>query len=328
MFNFAPAFPARSDVDWCWYLRRQGKPGEMLERKLHDIGVLDPGGWAVWGPSPLTSTGSPVEITFRAGQSRLQLVTEIANPSGAKDDRVNEVCRQIAGLGGIQPSAALREVIGVAQSNAQLGYGARLGLRYGKAKIHGQLFAELPADARDLSALITGTSFATILDSVGDLAQPAMFSHDGESGAQTMHFVLKNPTQECLGHLAKPAKVAPEILTIALTGLFGLGTGKELPALPLHFSYRSRGNGKPPMISLGYSARTLFKSDAAVTRRVKSVGGFETAGYCALVDNLPPAAVSTTHHGLLGVTATTGAAPVPWVNVAAPWAYLEEADIV
>ena len=32
MFELAPAYPSRSDLDWCWYLRKQGASGLPVDR--------------------------------------------------------------------------------------------------------------------------------------------------------------------------------------------------------------------------------------------------------------------------------------------------------
>ena len=68
MFELAPTYPSRSDLDWCWYLRKQGAMGEAVERILHDVGVMNPSGWADWQPSTLTNTGAPVAMNFTRDQ--------------------------------------------------------------------------------------------------------------------------------------------------------------------------------------------------------------------------------------------------------------------
>ncbi len=130
MFALAPVIPSRSDLDWCWFLRRQGDAGEAFERILHNIGVMDPAGWADWKPSTLTDTGAPVSLTFTKDDNALELTTEVGDPAGDPTNRVNHVCKIMAELGANVPTAALRDVISTAQSDTKLRYGARLGLRH------------------------------------------------------------------------------------------------------------------------------------------------------------------------------------------------------
>ncbi len=129
MFNLAPAILPRSDLDWCRFLRSEGRVGEALERALHDIEVMVPGGWADWQPSTMTDTGAPVEMTFAANQSALSLRTEVDNPASDPSGRVAKACNLITGLGGTPPPAALRDVISAAQGAADLQFGAWLGFR-------------------------------------------------------------------------------------------------------------------------------------------------------------------------------------------------------
>ncbi len=325
MFNFAPAIPARSDVDWCWYLRRQGKPGEVLERILHDIGVMDPGGWAAWAPSSLTTTGSPVEMIFQAGQTDLQMVTEVANPQDDPTNRVALVNKIMQGRGGRQLPGALRDVISAAQSAGGLTYGARLGLRHGKAGLQCQLLAELPAAATDLSGLIGDAAIAAAMERLGDNARASMVSFDGGSGDVTLHFDMNNATRDDLAVLAEPAKVSPEILAMAMDGLSGATDSRDLPTRKLGISYRMRDGNHRPELTLSMCSATIFGSDADIAKGIKASGGYQLTGYAALVDNLPPASVPGTHHGKIGMTARQGAAPQLSIGVAAPWTCIFDA---
>ncbi len=324
MFNFAPAIPARSDVDWCWYLRRQGKSGEALERILHDIGVMDPGGWAAWGRSGLTTTGSPVEMLFTAGQTDLQMVTEVANPQSDASNRVAAVSKIMHGRGGKPLPAGLRDVISAAQTAGGLTYGARLGLRHGKSGLQCQLLAELPAAATDLSGLIYDAAIAPTIDKLGSDARACMVSYDSASGDVALHFKLKDAEPQHLGLLAEPAQVSPDILAMAMDGLAETAAN-ELPAKQVEFSYRMRGNDQPPVLALSMCSAAVFGSDANIAKGIKAIGGYQLTGYTSLVDNLPPASVSGTHHGKIGMTARQGAAPLLSIGVAAPWACMFDA---
>lgn len=108
MFRFAHAISSRKDLDWCWFLRGQGRVGELLERALHDIGVMEPNGWADWAPSTMTQTGAPVELTFDQDETGLRILTEVADPASDPVNRLSQVYRTMAQLGGtppMQPSA-------------------------------------------------------------------------------------------------------------------------------------------------------------------------------------------------------------------------------
>ncbi len=319
MFNFAPAIPARSDVDWCWYLRRQGKPGEMLERVLHDISVMDPGGWAAWAPSTLTTTGSPVEMVFQAGQADLQLITEVANPQSDPTNRLAVVSKIMQGRRARQLPTALRDVISAAQAAGNLTYGARLGLRYSKAGLQSQLLAELPMAATDLSGLIYDAALTPTLEQLGQSARASMVGFDGASGDVTIHFEMENAQRHHLPLLAEPAQVSPDILAMAMDGLTDKSRASDLPTGQLGFSYRMRGNDLPPVLTLSMHSAAIFGSDANIARSIKGCGGYQLTGYAPLVDNLPPAPVNGTHHGKIGMTARQGAAPSLSIGVAAPW---------
>lgn len=319
MFNLAPAIPARSDLDWCWYLRRQGKSGEVLERVLHDIGVMDPGGWAPWGRSTLTATGAPVEMVFSAGQTDLQLVTEVADPSRDPVNRMAEVCKIMQGLGARQPSPGLRDVISAAQTAGPLAFGARLGLRHGSRGLQCQLIAELPSAAADLSKLMCSADFDPLMDSLGDTTRPTMVSFDGLTGDVTVHFEMQDATRDRLPALATPAQVSPDILSLSIDGMMDSPGQTPLPVRQLGFSYTMRDDDQPPVLTLYMSAAELFGADAVIAERIRNCGGYQLTGYTALVDNLPPALAPHTHHGRIGMTARQGSAPLLSIGVAAPW---------
>ncbi len=319
MFNFAPAIPSRSDLDWCWYLRRQGQPGEALERALHNIGVMDPGGWADWKPSTLTDTGAPVEMAFSATQTALQLTTEVGDPGADRTRRVAQVCKIIADLGGTAPTAALRDVISAAQGTADLRYGAWLGLRQAGTRLDTMLYAELPADAADLSTLMSPAPFSAVLDELGGDAHATMLGYDGRTGQVTIYCEAHNVMRSVLPALAEPAQVSADVLSLSIDGLTEGMPSMALPTSKLGFSYTMTGDETPPQLTLYFSSRDLFGTDAAISRRIKACGGHALTGYAALADNQPPAPIGQTHHGKIGMTARQNAAPVLSVGVAAPW---------
>ncbi|MEJ6403260.1 hypothetical protein [Yoonia sp. 2307UL14-13] len=319
MLNFAPIIPARSDLDWCWYLRRHGKSGEALERILHDVGVMDPGGWAAWGRSGLTQTGSPVEMVFSAGEADLALVTEVADPLEDRADRVDQVCRIIRGYGGKSPDRALRDVISAAQGAGRLNYGARLGLRHGKKGLQTALVAELPDGCTDIARLINAKRCDALLDGIPDEATAEMLTVDGSSDAMTIHFSLPDNSPDHLGELAALAQVSPDVLAIAIDQLSKKARGSIKPT---GFTYTITPGATAPILSLSFDAKTLFGTDRVATDRFKSSGGFFLTGYTALIDSLPPSVPQAMHHGRVELMARKGAAPLMSISVAAPWSCL------
>ncbi len=323
MFNFSPAIPGRSDLDWCWYLRRHGEAGEALERVLHNIGVMDPGGWAAWGRSQLTATGAPVEMLFSSGQPDLQLTTEVADPITDPTSRVAEVCRIMRSLGAKMPPSSLRDVISAAQGTGPLRYGAWLGLRQSADGLHCTLTAELPATASDLSDLICSDDGCPSITDLGDNTKATMVSFDGTTGQVTLHFEMQNATRRCLPDLAKRAQVCPEVLSMTIDSITDRpASTAALPVSTLGFSYTIGGAGAPPILTLSLSAIDAFGSDAKTARRIKRFDGQRLMGYGALVDNLPPMSGGQCHHGRIGLTARVNAAPQLSIGVAAPWSCL------
>ncbi|MFQ1701489.1 hypothetical protein ACJ5NV_12940 [Loktanella agnita] len=319
MFNFAPAIPARSDLDWCWYLRRQGRAGEVLERVLHDLGVMDPSGWSDWSPSALTDTGSPIEMWFSAGQSGLQLMTAIGDPARGHAHQVDQVCRVMAERGGKTPDAALRDVIAAAQGSTSLSYGAWLGLRVIGARVETKLYAELPEGADDLSALMSPTDVAPVMETLGDTAHATMIGYDGHTGQTTIYGETDQTIATALPMLAALAHVPVDMLALAVERLVGDPSVSDLPPPRLGFSFAMQEAGKPPELTLLFAANTLFKNDEQAGQRIKACGGEALDGYGALIDNLPHAPCCQLHHGRIGLTARQEGAPVLSVGVAAPW---------
>ena len=312
MFNFAPAIPSRSDIDWCWYLRRQGKSGEALERALHDIGVMDPGGWALWGPSRLTATGAPVEMQFCEGQTDLALITEIADPDSDPTNRMSDACKIMTNFGAKQPDAALRDVISAAQSAGMLTYGARLELRHGRNGLRCALLAELPADATDLSGLMCPNTFGPVIETLGNGTSAHMVRFDGTTGEVTVFFKVKEATPDILPKLTAPAQVSAHVLAHTIDAAIG-----DRQVEQLGFSYKIAAFDKVPVLQLTFATDQDFGTDADITRYAKLRGGTHLPAYLGLVDNLQP--TSNRHHGTIGLTARPGADPLLSICVAAPW---------
>ncbi len=200
MFELAPAIPPRGDVDWCWYLRRQGTAGEALERALHDIGVLQPGGWADWQPSTMTDTGAPVEMIFTPDPTELSLRTEVDDPGKDPSGRVAKACNVISRLGGAPPPTALLDVISAAQGGANLRYGAWLGLHRCPNTLGLTLYAEVPPEATDLVGLFSSVQIAPTLAKLGDDVQLVMIGYATHCAETTLYFeTTQSPEKIVIG---------------------------------------------------------------------------------------------------------------------------------
>lgn len=319
MFALAPAYPSRSDLDWCWYLRKQGAMGDAVERILHDIGVMNPGGWADWQPSTLTNTGAPAALNFIQDEAGLELTMDVADPASDPTNRVSKVCKIITRLGGTPPSAALRDVISAAQGDAKLRYGARLGIRQSKAGLQTMLYAELPAAAGDLSSLMSSAKVSPVLKDLGDQAHTTMLGYDGTTGQVTQYWVIEGADRTVLPKLAAPANVDADRLSTAIDKLTDSAPELTLPVRKLGFSYATAPNGGPPELALYLSAQQLFGNDAAVEQRIRACGVERLQGYANLMEILSPAPAGQTHHGLIRMTAREQADPMLAISVAAAW---------
>ncbi|MEL6681850.1 MAG: hypothetical protein AAFQ09_04305 [Pseudomonadota bacterium] len=319
MFAFSPAIPSRNDLDWCWYLRRQGRAGESIERILHDIGVMHPGGWADWAPSTLSDTGAPVTLTFRRGDDALEIMTEVADPSSDPTNRVNLVCKIMQDLGAELPSAALRDVISAAQGDVQLRYGARLGLRHDGSKCDVILYAELPAAASDLLSLMTSAPFKPTLDEIGETAKTTMLAYNASTREVTIYWVVEGADRTILPTLAAPAAVSHDALSRAIDEMQSAPSGPELPTRKLGFSYTDKPGEKTPQLSLYFSAKHLLDSDKDIEDRVRAYAIEPINAYTALMDIQCDIPAGRSHHTLVTMTAQQEAAPTLAISVAAPW---------
>ncbi|WP_341367409.1 hypothetical protein [Yoonia sp. BS5-3] len=319
MFAFAPAYPSRTDLDWCWYLRKQGAMGEAVERILHDIGVMNPGGWADWKASTLTNTGAPVAMNFTYDKSALELTTEVADPGDDPTNRVSHVCALLERLGGTAPSAALRDVISTAQSEANLRYGARLGLRKSKTDLQTTLYAELPAAAADLSGLMSSVNFKPVLDDLGDAARTTMLGFNGTTGQVTLYWLVEDADRSVLPKLTAPTDVDPQSLSATIDKIAEGTPADALPCRKMGFSYAATGPDAAPELSLYFSAQGLFGNDAAIEKRVKSCSADRLIGYSQLMEILNPAPRGQTHHGLITMTGQKNTSPALSISVAAAY---------
>lgn len=316
MFSFAPAIPSRGDIDWCWFLRRQGREGDALERILHDLGVMNPGGWADWAPSTLTATGAPVEMQFSEDTAGLSLLTEVGDPSGDLSSRVTRVCKIMTELGGTAPHTPLRDVLSAAQGAGTLRFGAWLGLRQVGPQLHTRLFAELPADATDLAGLLWSPDIGQAIAACGSPTRATMLAHDGTTGLSTIYFRAEQPD---LTPLAALAKVSDTALTAALARLVDLPGGAPLPFRQLGFSLAMQDGGTPPVLTLHVAAAELCATDDQIAARLTACCATPMSGYASLLEALPAAPKGQSHHRTINLTVRPCAAPSFSVGVAAPW---------
>lgn len=319
MFELAPAYPSRSDLDWCWYLRKQGAMGEAVERILHDVGVMNPSGWADWQPSTLTNTGAPVAMNFTQDQGALELTMDVTDPAGDPTHRVNDVCKIIKRLGGRGPSDALRDVISAGQGGAALRYGARLGIRKSKTDLQAMLYAELPATAADLSGLMTSVDFNPVLEEMGDAVRTTMLGYNATTGQVTLYWVVDGTDRSVLSKLAAPACVDANGLSTTIDRIAEGTPGTLLPCGKMGFSYATTGAGKTPELALYFSAQELFGDDAAAQKRIRACGEERFTGYGHLMEILSPAPAGQTHHSLITMTGRKNANPTLSVSVAAAY---------
>lgn len=317
MLGFAPAIPPRNDLDWCWFLRRQGREGEALERVLHDIGVMTPTGWADWAPSTLTATGVPVELIFCSGDPGLRLRTEVADPASDPADRVEQVCRLMASLGGTTPAAALRDVLSAAQSAQGLQFGAWLGLHQRRHKLHTRLFAELPAAATDLADLIYPPVIRNAIKDCAANIEPTLLEHDGARGVQTVHFSACGQIPVILRELAAIADVSHAILSVTHAMLTGHHDAAAFQNGCLLFSLTQQALDRPPVLQLHIAAADLPGTDRQIAATVRDLCPTPMVPYASLIDMLPAGQTRQPHHGNICLTARPGAAPAVSAGVAA-----------
>ncbi|WP_322894973.1 MULTISPECIES: hypothetical protein [unclassified Yoonia] len=279
---------------------------------------MDYSGWADWQPSPLTNTGSPAEIMFRAGQNALRVTVEVDDPATAPTRRLNKACAAMAALGGTPPDPILCDIIALAQARGPLTYGARLQITHTGDRCDTVLLVELPAQGAGLARHLmpeVGAGLALI-------DQPlhlTMLSYDGKSGALSLHGTIFGATRHHLPPLADISGVAPDWLAMAIDGLAEIGTKDPFPATNLGFSFAAKTPGQPPELTVFLAAKELFGNDDKSFQRVMACGGRRMRGYAALLQQTHPAPPGMTLHGQIGLTARAGNPPVLSVNVAAPW---------
>ncbi|MCK0097062.1 hypothetical protein MWU60_15905 [Yoonia sp. F2084L] len=320
MFELAPAQPSRGDLDWCWYLRRLGKGGETLERALHDIGVLQPGGWAYWQDSKMTDTGAPVEMMFIANQSSLSLRTEVEDPAKDPAGRVAKACDLMMQFGGTPPPAALRDVISAVQGAGPLRFGAWLGLHSGPDGLATTLYAEVPAEAADLRGLMLSDLIAPVFDDLGSGTRITMLGYHSQTGEVTLYCETDHDFADAIPKLVAPAEVPAEPLVFEIGLMLDAGVADARQKTTLQFNYALHDGNVPPTLTLLLSSKAIFEHDTVIADRVKNFPGDHVAAYTALTDQLLPASPGKAHHGDVGFLARKTRGPLVSIGVAAPWA--------
>ncbi|MEO1639433.1 MAG: hypothetical protein AAFU41_09335 [Pseudomonadota bacterium] len=315
MFELTAPIPSRSDLDWCWYLRRHGKTGEALERVLHDIGVLQPGGWANWQPSSITDTGAPVEMQFTEDQSALWLWTEVDDPASDPITRLSKALQVITAIGATPPSLALRDVIAAAQSDGPLSFGARLGLKQTATSLGVTLFAEVTDTAADLTTLLATGVMPPAQDAA---TRMTMLGYCLGTQTVTLYYDTEAALKTVLAQLTAIAGVPVEPLHAQIDHMMAAahpdGTlGK------LRYALRYTPGHKRPELTVFLSAKSAFLNDAAITREVRNFPGAHMPGYEALIDMHVPAPRGQSLHGDVGFQAQVDGRPRLSIAVAAPW---------
>lgn len=319
MFELAPAIPSRSDLDWCWYLRRQGRIGEALERALHDIGVMHPSGWADWQSSLMTDTGAPVEMQFTANQPGLSLRTEVDDPGKDPSGRVAKACAVITELGGNPPPAAIRDVISAAQGAADLRFGAWLGLHQYADRLGMTLYAEIPPAASDLTSLLSNAAIKPTLQALGDAVSLTIIGYHTDTGEITLFFETEHAPEDVIPQLVGPAKVSAEPLLRNINEMLDAGVEGARPLKKLGFSYTIHKDDSAPTLALQVSSKALFGLDDVIEQRVRNYPGDHVKAYAGLADQLAPAPSGLTNHGMVGLHPRGDRYPLLSIGVAAPW---------
>lgn len=319
MTSFSPGIPARSDFDLCWHLRKEGPAGDVVERVLHDVGVMNPDGWADWGPSAWTATGAPVEMLFYEGQSDLALTTEIGDPLADPSHRVAEVCEIMKQLGSDVPPAALRQILSFAQGAGHLRSGARLGLTYGADGLYCRLHAELPATASDLAGLLWPTDVAMVKEILDLKAKPTEYVFDGQSRQHTLHFDIRRPCARLFTILARLAGVTARALTESIDRMRGAAAARLSPIQNFGFSLRTQSGGRPPIVTLYVQASDLFGNDEEIFLALRPQARHRLPGYESFADCQQAALDGGTHHGKIGLTFDANGPAKLSIAVAASW---------
>lgn len=320
MTMFSDVISSRSDLDWCWFLRERGACGERAERLMHDIGVLQPGGWASWQDSQLTKTGAPAEVTFSQNCDVMSLRTEVADPRSDPKGRVARVCAIIEGHGDRPPPRGLREVISAAQSDGPLRYGAWLGLDTCDKHDATILFAEIPPTAADLTGLIALPAVNAFVSQHQNHVSLQMLSFHGATRQTELFFDATCGFDALLAELATLADVPLAPLRSTVDQLLVAGSPNALATARFGFSLKMADGKAAPELTLQLQAGDFFADDAALTKIIRAYPGDHQDAYVAFSDFLLPAPNGVMHHGTIGLAAKQDGPPDISIGVAAPWA--------
>lgn len=314
MSTFTTVIPPRGDLDWCWFLRKHGVVGEVLERALHDIGVLHPGGWADWTPSTMTGTGAPIEMCFNADPTTLCLRTEVDNPGVDPLLRLAKANALAHHFGQVSMPAALREVIAMAQITAPLQFGAWLGLESRADHLGCTLYAELPAHARDLTGLLAPHRATDALIGMGDDIRLRMVGYDCTTGQVSLFGVTDSGGVNIVSELAQIAGVPFAPLQYSLAQLRSPDVTAELG-----FCLTLGESAARPDLSVQFAAQDLIGDDQAIKKAICAYPGDHHAQYASLADIVSTAPDVAAMHGAISLRACHDALAHMSVRLAAPW---------
>ena len=315
MNKFQTIISSRTDLDWCWFLRRQGASGEAVERVMHDVGVLQPGGWANWQGSTLTSTGALATASFRSGDRGLRVTTEIADPGGNRHwhlERARQIVERLA-PGAIPDAyfAGARQV----QSGTNLRFGARLQLTASGRKVMPALIAEWPANAQ--TASLPDATLSKALARLPFAARIVRVSYDAAEAAPTVTLRATGRLADALPKLCAIADVPSGPLQQMIGELTAPGMQ---PGRDFGFGLTAGRTGLNPTLTLHLPATDLSRNETALTQKLRGRLGGQQGGYATLMDMHLTSSQPPIHHGAVSLTARSAGAPDISVAVAAPWA--------
>lgn len=319
MSSFSDVIAARSDLDFCWYLRKHGSVGENLERVLHNVGVLQPGGWANWQDSTMTDTGALLEMMFRQDCTVMSLRTEVGDPGADLTTRVAKVCAIMQDLGHQPPPAAFRDVISAAQGDAQLRFGAWLGLNMCDNRQSATLYADLPDGAADLTGLLASPAVTRAIADMGDSTHVDMATYTSMPESTAVFCTTTLDPAKAIPPLAALASVPAAPLLRQIDAMLDAGQASARPLSAFRFSLTTMASGGKPILNIHLSTKHIFGFDSWIGHMVRTYPGEHHAAYTGLADMLLPLPNGLTHHGEVSLTPNGDNRPDLSVNVAAPW---------
>jgi len=215
--------------------------------------------------------------------------------------------------------------VGAAQCGTDLQFGAWLGLHKSDADLGITLFAEIPATASDLSPLLTTPHLWPTLGAYIDEIWLTKVGYATLTGQVTLYFETSLAPAEIVPQLARLANVSPEPMLRDIDAMVQADIPDAHVPETFGFSFAPHADGKPPTLTLYISAKALFVTDQEIEERVRAYPGDHVKAYAGLADQLLPAPIGLTHHGLIGLQARGDIKPLLSIGVAAPWVLPQDA---